>query len=377
MASSPTRVSVNPADEAKGQRNGNKTGSKPAVTIWIVICGLLILGWLLCWTLGIGNGWIHLLPVAALIILVVLTVYFMPARNIEAEASEIPQWNAARPAESLAEIHSYVIREADKSIEWYWRSKRTKAFCSQVIRFSAWGFAAIGGLLPVIGSLFSSTLLTRINAASGLWASLLLGVAAALLALDRAFGYSSGWARYVLTATSIHKALEEFRMEWAELTAKAGATLTLENVTPLIDRATKFRNDVEGMVLQETKDWVTEFQNSMAQMEKDVASQLAALKTQVDKTIQARAAAEQPGSLQLQVQNAAKADPGTTISVFLTDAKDITTQETATGATWTKLNLLPGQYKIKIQASVKGQSAEDQKVALVEPGKVTDVQLTL
>jgi len=97
----------------------------------------------------------------------------------------------------------------------------------------------------------------------------------------------------------------------------------------------------------------------------------------VDKTIQARAAAEQPGAIQLQIQNAAKADPGTTISVFLTDAKDVTTQEKATGSTWTKLNILPGQYKIKIQATVKGQSAEDQKVALVEPGKVTDVQLTL
>jgi len=198
-----------------------------------------------------------------------------------------------------------------------------------------------------------------------------------LLGLDKAFGYSSGWARYVLTATNLHKTLEEFRMEWADLMAKAGASLTNANATPLIERATKFRSDVEGLVLQETKDWVSEFQNGMVQMEKDVAAQLASLKTHVDKTIQARQAAEQPGAIRLQIQNAAKADPPTPISVLLTDAKDETTQEKTTGATWTKLNVLPGQYKIKIQATVNGQSAEDQKVALVEPGKVAEVQLTL
>jgi hypothetical protein len=377
MGSSPTNVSINPVDQGKGQKNGNKSGSKLAVPIWIAISGLLILGWLLSWTSRIGDGWIHLLPVVAVIILVALAISSMPARNIEAEQSEIPKWNAAQPAESLAQIHSYVIREAGKSLEWYWRSKRSKAFFSQLIRFSAWGFAAIGGLLPVIGSLFPNALPTKHDPTNGLWASLLLGIAAALLGLDKAFGYSSGWARYVLAATNIHKTLEEFRMDWAELMAKAGAALTIESVTPLIDRATKFRHDVEALVLQETKDWVTEFQNSMVQMEKDVAAQVAALKTQVDKTIQARAAAEQPGAIQLQIQNAAKADPGTTISVFLTDAKDVTTQEKATGSTWTRLNILPGQYKIKIQATVKGQSAEDQKVALVEPGKITDVQLTL
>jgi hypothetical protein len=57
---------------------------------------------------------------------------------------------------------------------------------------------------------------------SPLWSSLFLGVAAALIGLDKTFGYSSGWARYVLTATNIRKSLEDFRLDWAELMAKAG-----------------------------------------------------------------------------------------------------------------------------------------------------------
>lgn len=292
--------------------------------------------------------------------------------DIQPEKEMIPRWDVEEPAASLAKIHSYVIGEAGKSIEWYWRSKRSKAALSQFIRFSAWGLAAVGGLLPVVGSLFGIGLATH-----GLWASLLLGIAAALLGLDKAFGYSSGWARYVLTATNLHKMLEEFRMDWADLMAKAGTPLTNANATPLIERATKFRNDVEALVLQETKDWVTEFQNSMVQMEKDVAAQLASLRTEVDKTIEARQAAQQPGAIQLQIQNAAKANPAIPIIVFLTDAKDKTTEEKTSGTTWTKLNLLPGLYKIKIQATVNGQIVEDQTVASVEPGKVTNVQLAL
>jgi hypothetical protein len=83
--------------------------------------------------------------------------------------------------------------------------------------------------------------------------------------------------------------------------AEAGTSPPAESVAPLIDRARSFRTDVEALVLQETKDWVTEFQNSMVQMEKDIVAQVAALKAQVDKATQAKEAAEQPGSIQLQI----------------------------------------------------------------------------
>ncbi len=377
MATAPIDPSPKSAGQVKAYGDGRQTSPTPLVQIWIVLSILLVLLWLVGWHYQQGDGWIHLLPVVGIAILVALAVKVRPGKDIQPERAVIPKWNADKPDESLAEIHAYVIGEAAKSIDWYWRSKRSKAFLSQLIRFSAWGLAAVGGLLPVIGTLFQSPLVNSLHADNGLWASLLLGIAAALLGLDKAFGYSSGWARYVLTATNLHKTLEEFRLEWAELMAKAGTPLTSANVQPLIERATKFRGDVEALVLQETKDWVTEFQNSMAQMEKDVAAQLASLKTQVDKTIQARQSAEQPGAIQLQIQNASKADPSTPIDVFLTDAKGVTTQEKATGTSWSKLNVLPGQYKIKIQATVKGQSAEDQKAVLIEPGKVNDLQLTL
>jgi hypothetical protein len=353
------------------------TSTNRAVPTWSAISILLIILWAVSLYFKLGGGLIRFLSVVVLISLAVLLIKLIRGTDIETEENVVPNWNTEKIPDSIAEIHSYVIREAGKSIQWYWKAKRSKAVPSQLIRFSAWALAAIAGLLPVVGSLFHISLPGGNDLANGLWASLLLGIAAALVGLDKAFGYSSGWARYVLTATYIHRTLEEFRMEWAGLLAKAGATPTSDSLAQLIDRARKFRTDVDGLVLQETKDWVTEFQSNMSQMEKDIVAQIAALKSQVDKAAQTKEAAEQPGSIQLQIQNASKVDTGTTTSVCLTDAQGKAIQETASGQSWARLNLLPGQYKIKIQAAVGGQRVEDQKVISIKPGEIVQVQLAL
>ena len=122
---------------------------------------------------------------------------------------------------------------------------------------------------------------------------------------------------------------------------------------------------------------MSEVQNSMVQMEKDIVAQVAALKSLVEKAALAKEVTEKPGSVQLHIQNTSNADTGTIISVFLTDGQGKTIQESASGQSWAKLNLAPGQYKIRLQATVKEQSVEDQKVVTVKPGEITDVQLAI
>lgn len=297
-------------------------------------------------------------------------------KDIKAQLEIVPKWDPADPAKSLDEIHSYVIAEAGRSSDWYWQAKRWKAYPSRIIRFLAWILAAIGGLLPVAGYLLHTYLKVAENLKDGLWASILLGVAAALFGLDKAFGYSSGWARYVLTATSIRKALEEFRMDWAELRAKAGTTLSSENVAPLLERAKKFRVDVESLVLQETKDWVTEFQNSLAQMEKDLATQLSTLKTQVEKTMQAKEAASRPGLIELTVSNAPKAD-GATVQIRIEGPAVITDKIPAGSTTFAKADVPAGSYVLQISAKVGGKDISAQTAFVVKPGEIAKLQLAL
>jgi hypothetical protein len=293
-------------------------------------------------------------------------------KNIEAAGPECLTWNCADHAASLQELLKYVESEAQKAINWYWKNKRPKSFCSRATQFSAVVLTSLAAILPIVGVM---TGIDRLQ--NPLWASLLVGLAAALLALDKAFGFSSGWARYVMAATNIRKALEEFRMDWAVLAAKACPSPTAEQVEALIRRAKEFRVTVEGIVIQETKDWVNEFQANLAQLEKDVTAQLAALRAQAEKAAQVREAAAQPGSIGLTVPNADQAD-GSKISIRLESASAVVAQEVLTGSkTWARLDLPPAAYRVTVSATAGGRPIAAVAAVIVKPGEVAVAQIPL
>jgi SMODS and SLOG-associating 2TM effector domain 2 len=294
------------------------------------------------------------------------------SKNIEAAGPECLTWNCADTAASLQALLKYVEEEAQKSISWYWRNKRTKSFFSQWVQFLAVVLTSAAAIIPIVGQISHYQLLQN-----ALWASLLVGLAAALLALDKAFGFSSGWARYVMAATNIRKSLEEFRMDWAELVAQTCPKPTPEQVAALIQRAKDFRLNVENMVGQETKDWVTEFQNNIAQLEKDVTAQLATMKDQSEKAAQARETANRPGSIQLGVPNADKADAAT-IRIKLEGVAGVVTDEAVTGSkTWVRLNLVPGIYQVSVSAAVGGKPVSATAAVVVKPGEIAQPELPL
>ena len=370
--------------QAKSSERSEKKANSPrirSIAFWIIVVVLLAI-WLLGWLFHLCGVWIHLL--LALAVLVSLVEWFSnggASKDIQSEGADIPKWDPANLGPSLTEVFGYVINEAGKSSNWYWRAKRWKARPSYIIRFSAWVLASIAGLLPIIAGLIPATPsgqtpsgIAALHLGNGLWASLLLGIAAALYGLDKTFGFSSGWARYVLTATNIRKMLEEFRMEWAELMAKAGTSLTADNVAPLLERARKFRSDVEGLVLQETKDWVTEFQSSMAQMEKDVAAQLSTLKAQVDKTIQEKEAAGKPGFVQLTIKDPNNKLASANLKVTLIDSNNQPVQGvqqlSVTNLTWPSPFVPPGTYQVKVEGTVNNVQFSQTRSVLVKSGEI-------
>jgi hypothetical protein len=347
--------------------------AKPSIRLVLWTLSIIAIS---IWGVGLhynyGGNWIHVLLALGIGLVLVLFIRArLQVKNIDSQEGEIPKWDPSDPKGSLSRIFAYVLDQAVRSSNWYWQRKKSKAFFSQIIRFSAWLLAAVAGLLPILGKLLDSNKLS-----DGLIASLLVGAAAALFGLDKVFGFSSGWARYVLAGTNIRKSLEQFRLEWASLMAEAGPDPTNEKAHALLERAIQFRVDVENLVVQETKDWVTEFQTTMAQMEKDVAAQLTTLKAQVDKTIQAKETASLPGAIQLTIVNPAKAAAGS-LKVTLQDSKNQSAQDAVTGASWAKINITPGQYHLMVEATVNGQPFVDQKAIIVEPGKTATPQVTL
>src|SRR5262249_7723766 len=114
-------------------------------------------------------------------------------------------WNPDDVLGSLQSVELYAEAAADKAISWYWKNKVWKARVARAIQLGAMLSTALAGLIPVLFSLLQ--IAPAFN--TGMAASILVGFAAALIGIDKAFGLSSGWARYVLTATTIRKSLEE------------------------------------------------------------------------------------------------------------------------------------------------------------------------
>jgi hypothetical protein len=296
-------------------------------------------------------------------------------RNIRPEEPDLIEWDSADPAQSLRNLRNIAEKEGQKAIDWYWKAKRWKRIPSQWIQFVSLLLAAAAGIIPILVLLFRNSK-SPLPYDSGLLASLSVGLAAALLGLDKAFGYSSGWTRYVLTATSMTKLLHEFRMDWVALQAAAAVKPTLEQQSALIQRAKEFISTIQGLVAQETKDWAAEFQSNMAQMEKDLKVQLEALQSQTDKAAKDRSGAAKPGAIELTVTNADKTDDFS-YGVVLEGEAGTSSDSVSNAMVWTRIKILPGQYKLTVSAKCKGKTVATSTVVDVQPGTTKELSVTL
>ncbi len=309
------------------------------------------------------------------IILPIVTEDQKKIRNIRPEEPDRIGWDSADPAKSLREIRNIVELEGQKAIDWYWKAKRWKRIPSQSIQFFALLLTAAAGLVPIIIQLVKNQGAAK-DFDSGPLASLFVGIAASLLGLDKAFGYSTGWTRYVLNATLMTKLLHEFRMDWVALSAAAAVPPTREQQAAMIQRATDFVSTIQNTVAQETKDWATEFQTNMAQMEKDLKAQLDSLQAQVDRSSKDREASTKPGAIELTVTNADKTD-GFSFEVVLEGQPGKFIEPVSNANVWTRINVAPGQYKLGINARSRGIAISTSTVVDVKPGDTAKPSLTL
>jgi len=172
---------------------------------------------------------------------------------------------------SLGALRRYVEDEAQKQINWYYAKKASKSAVSTALRFLAILLFVTGGLVPIIKATLPTAAVLKFPFDFGQAGYLLIGIAAGCLGLDRFFGYSTGWIRYITTAMAIEKSLEEYRMEWARNMAKLrGGPPNDQQLDQLIQTCEMFSLAIKSQVEQETKAWVAEFQSSLAQLEKDL-----------------------------------------------------------------------------------------------------------
>lgn len=241
-------------------------------------------------------------------------------------------WSPTDVPKSLEAVRNFAEQQAHDAIDWYYRKKGAKAFISRLMRILAIALATVGGLIPIVGNLPGVAARWQLEK----WGYVALGVAAACIALDKFFGSSTGWVRYITTAQNIQDDLYTFQLDWARSMSRLGGTApTASQIDEFLQLAKSFIGSVMEAVTHETQQWVAEFQNNMAELERATKVQLESAR---------------PGSLTVTVDNADASDQPIRVDV------DGVAYGTMMGKSWAIRQISPGTHTV----AVSGRKGPDQ-----------------
>ena len=275
----------------------------------------------------------------------------MAKPDIRAETSL--DWNEYKDKtvdEALPSIYRRAREVSKLFAGWYWGSIRTKRRTSLGVRFATFLLLILGSLTPILAGLRMEPVdklqLTQLGVAA-----LVLG--GLLQVADRVFGWSSGWLRYITTATAMENLSRKFELDWAGYVLGKGGTLAVDDIKPLFDIATQLQESLMKLQNDETDKWVTEFNTGATLLGDLIKSQresgekvaeaataaLAAHKAIVDANVKAAL----PGAVEISILH--KAAP-----VAVAISIDDTGTESFLGTVWSRLNIPPGQHTVTIES---------------------------
>jgi hypothetical protein len=165
----------------------------------------------------------------------------------------------------LGKIYNFAVENAEKNIKWYTLAAVPNKRNGRAFRFLAILFVAVAGIVPlVITALPDGVISSKLVDISYIF----IGIAAFLIGVDKFFGFSSSWMRYITTQMALETLLAKFRYDWAIESVKAGDKLDADACKPLLIIVKNFAADVQSKMENETAQWATELRNNLTDAEK-------------------------------------------------------------------------------------------------------------
>lgn len=264
-------------------------------------------------------------------------------------------WDGQHIQESLDSLYQFTFAESKRTEDWYWNNAKKKSLWARNLRMIAIFATAIGGIFPVI-----SQIILDANGAprfSPAWASVVLAIGGTCLALDRFYGFSSGWVRFMTTALNIQAWSKEFQFEWQQQRATLqGQQPTLEQAQEMIARCSTYSTRISNAVSEETKQWVQEFQESLKAL---------------DQSLKEQSAASQPGVLKIAVSNGEQCADGWSSQVGTRHL------DKHFGKTGVIDGLPPGIYTVKLSGSISNKAFYAETAVQMNAGEIQGIELTL
>lgn len=164
-----------------------------------------------------------------------------------------------QPEAVLTGLYNDAQSRAIEACEWYLADRRGKKSASRLLRALAVLLASAGGLIPLAN-------VTTGQSVSG-WGYVLLAGAGVCFGFDRFLGLSAGWMRDMTTAQRIQRRLQVFQFDWTALDAERALGGTDVPVEPYLTLLRGFATDLSDLMIEETSEWVSEFQSGLQVLE--------------------------------------------------------------------------------------------------------------
>lgn len=259
-------------------------------------------------------------------------------------------WADGARRDSAERLVVHVLGEMQVALGWYARAKRPKQWTAITLRWVILGATATAGVLPMLSEM-------GVGQLSPGWASIALGVAASAGGVDRYFGFSSGWMRYVNALLKVQALERRFALQAERERVRWGQEgPDVDQSQAMVELAQNALAELSTLVQDETNLWMQEFRDTMNQL--------------AEATRTARADT-QPGGATVRVSNGADVADGWVLQV------DEGAGVRVRGGVTTVRPLSPGIHRFVVTARVGERDVRGESLATVYGGQVTSVDLLL
>jgi hypothetical protein len=283
---------------------------------------------------------------------------------------------AELPAIFLDEVHDEDIRslyhaaldKAHQAVRWYVQGVRAKRGNAKVVRIGTVVLGAIAAIIPIVTPMMQKLGGQESNAGINIlpFATISAALAGGLLAMDRYFGFSTGYMRYTGARQEIQAKIERFQMAWARTTIQHSASATpvpkAEALNAGLALIQELVDGVAQTVQTETQSWMAEFKQSLSDLDKSV-----------QESRQSAPAANAPGALKVTIDGWDLLSEPRTATIQINQRAE----ENLSSPTYVVGSLAPGQYVIKVTGSRAGLPISGAEIVMLKAGEITAAQVKL
>jgi hypothetical protein len=292
------------------------------------------------------------------------------------------------PSEALDQIYRDAQTSSATKRNWYWTKIKVHRWWSRSARGWALALLVLGTALPLVAGL-SDNPSHRLACTQG--AIIILAVAGLIQVADKTFGWSSGWTRYITTATAMGNATDVFDMAWSKHLISKTTPLDASDMQTLFALAEQLERDLIKLVSDETNGWITEFNAGINLLDAVIKTQREDTQKQLDALRTASLKAQEDAKTEGKAREAAAAaaakakEPGM-VDLMLTfkgEPKPVTIMLDGTvvvqeflGTAWSSPKLAPGLHTIGVR-SIGDTKHDTFSSTTVEAGKIVRLELKL